>query len=229
MVGKKALKGKVFEESQPYLNDNYIFYPLHFEPETSTSVASYKMTNQVALIEQITKNMPFGFRLLVKEHLPSVGLRPTGFYDRIKSLPDVHLISPFEDPFNLIKKAKLVVVLTGTAGWESIMIGTPVLIFGQVEYTGIGKGFRTFNDIVNFEDDILEAMHTPSATETELVHFIAAQLFLKTNLSSSDMSAVFDNRKCDSKSASIYGKQLAKQILESIGYFKNKTSQNNLK
>lgn len=222
ITGRKILQGKWFEQAEPYMDKNYIFYPLHYEPESSTSVACHKLTNQVALIEQISKNMPFGYRLLVKEHIPSIGSRPDGFYERIKAIPDVHLISPFENSMSIVRKAKLVIVLTGTSGWECIQLGIPVMIFGHAEYTGIGTGFMKCDKIINFADEIVQAMHTPPATERELIHFQAAQYACATLLTYDEISAKFYNRDCDKKKSNIYSNQLAKQILDITEEYRQK-------
>jgi len=213
-AGHWAMRTSAFESPEPYFGSNYIFYPLHYEPESSTSVAAHEFSNQLALIEQLSKNMPFGFRLLVKEHLPSLGLRPKGFYERLRRIPDVHLISPFANVFEITKRAKLVVVLTGSAGWEAIQLGVPAMVFGHAEYTGIEAGFTRGSSIVDFAKAIAEAMATPPATDSQLARFIAAELAYETALDNAAVTCKFDSRKPDESQASIYGSQLAVQILE---------------
>ena len=172
----KVLRGIGFEEPNTYLEGNYFYYPLHVEPESSTMVLADKLTNQLTIIEQIAKSMPAGYKLLVKEHIPMLGLRPKGFYSKIRAFPDVHLISPFVDNFTLIKNAKLVVVITGTAGWEAILLSKPVLVMGHTQYNSLNQGFTHTTELVNMEEIMYKAMQIEPAKKEDLISFIAATM-----------------------------------------------------
>lgn len=173
---RKALKGQFFVHYQARQDRPFIYFPLHFEPEASTMVFAPKFANQLLLIEQIARSMPAGYRLLVKEHIPNTGRRPHHFYHRLTKIPDVELISPFENSFQLIQDAKLVVTITGTAGWESILLKKPTMIFGQTQYNSIGQGFFHSSNLGNITQDLLDAMQTPPVCEERLRSFVAATL-----------------------------------------------------
>ena len=181
-VTRLALNGRGFEPVSNYKETNYIYYPLHVEPESSTMILSDKLTNLLFFIEQISKSMPAGFKLLVKEHAPMLGRRPKGFYERIRNLPDVHLISPFEDNFKLIKDACVVCVLTGTAGWEAIQLGVPVIIVGEAQYLGIGEGFIRCENLFKLDEYIKEAMEMSPVPVEKVAAFIAATRQLQTDI-----------------------------------------------
>lgn len=179
---KILLRKNTFEPFEKYKNENYIYYPFHVEPEASIMVRSERFSNQFAFIEQLSKNMPLGYRLLVKEHLPMIGKRPSGFYEQIAKLPDVHLISPFANGFELVKQAQLVCVLTGTSGWEAIQFGKPVLALGDAQYLSIGEGYRKLQDFLNMDSEIEEAMQTPPVSKERLELFVASVLKCQTEL-----------------------------------------------
>lgn len=216
-VTRKAIKGVLFEAAAPYLESDYIYYPLHLEPESATLMQSEHFTNQLAFIEQISKNMPAGYKLLVKEHIPAMGVRPIGFYDRIRSLPDVHLLTPFDDSFELIKHAQLVCVLAGTVGWEAMMLGIPLLVIGTAQFMGIKEGFVRCKNLFTLDDCIKHSMNAAPIPEQRLVLFIAATLQLQGDLKIRDMLYWHYGLDPD-EVISVQGvEQLAAQVLEKAG------------
>ena len=55
---RKPIIQKFFHE--PDYNEDYILFPLHFQPEASTCVYARKYENQLYFIEQLTKSIPVG-------------------------------------------------------------------------------------------------------------------------------------------------------------------------
>jgi hypothetical protein len=108
-------------------DERYVLYPLHHQPETSVDVYGSLNSNQVALIETVSRLLPATHKLWVKEHKGALGDRSIGWYRHICSLPNVRLIDPFEDIFGLMNKADLVVTICGTAGYEAALLGVPSL------------------------------------------------------------------------------------------------------
>lgn len=107
----------------------YVFFPLHIEPEMALATLSPEFHHQTAVIVQVAKNLPAGVRLVVKEHLTAVGRRPIGFYRQLAEIPNVVLVPPEVKATAVIERALGVVVLTGTAGLEAAVMGTPVVTF----------------------------------------------------------------------------------------------------
>jgi hypothetical protein len=166
----------------------YIYYPLHVDPEASTIVLSPFHTDQMAIIEAISKNMPAGMKLIVKEHLPCAGKRPNGFYKRISTIPGVTLVSPFMDNFSLIKNAAVVATITGTAGLEAMILGKPTLVFGPVHYQIMREGFVYQPEInTGLGKAIEEAMKLKPLPEKNLITYLAALMQESVELSPDDM------------------------------------------
>lgn len=184
---KKVINNKYkhFRNQPP--STPYIYFPLHVSPEASTMVFSPMFTDQIAVIEAIAKSMPVGMKLVIKEHLPSVGRRPKGFYERIESMPDVVMVSPFENNFALIKKADLIATITGTAAWEGMMLGKPALIFGNVHYYNVGQGFVKSTDFTKLAGDIEEALNLKPVDKQIMINYIAAIMKEGVNFSSDNM------------------------------------------
>jgi hypothetical protein len=121
-----------FEHRVP--GERYVLYPIHFQPEASTLVQAPLYLDQAALIEDISKSLPVGCRLYVKEHVSNRGRRSLSFYNRVRSTVGVRLLGPDEDTWSLIQGASAIAVITGTVGWEGLLFGKPVVTFGDVFY-----------------------------------------------------------------------------------------------
>ncbi len=110
---------------------DFVFYPLHTEPEISLSLLSPEFNEQLAIIHLIAKNLPAGVTLAVKEHLHGIGRRPGGLYRSLEQIPNVVMASPYENAVELAKLSKCAIVITGTLGLEAAALGVPVISFSQ--------------------------------------------------------------------------------------------------
>ncbi len=161
--------------SNPEISENFIYFPLHLEPEIATSLYAPFYKDQIHLIKQIARSMPINFKLYVKEHPVMVGYRPMKYYEEIAKIPGVKLIHPSHNSFDLIKSSKLLITLSSTAGWEAIIFKKPVITFGDVPYNKISmvKRCRSFEDLPYFIKNQLENFHY---SEEELNNYVAAIL-----------------------------------------------------
>jgi len=116
-------------------DEKFFFYPLQLQPESSTSVCATYYYDQLNTVKNIAFALPFPYRLFVKEHPASVGLRSESFYNELKKLPNVVLIGPGESVQELIRRSDGVIVLTSTVGMEAALVGKPVYVFGKVYYS----------------------------------------------------------------------------------------------
>lgn len=166
------------EEAIP--KKEYIYFPLSVNPEASTMVVAPNFVDPLMVIECLSKNVPSSMEIYVKEHRPMVGLRKRSFYDKLRSFPNVRFISALADGVSLMRNARLTVVVTGTSGWESLLVGTPVLTFAQTSYTSIGLT-RTCTDLDQIGHVIRELLDhgfgmSDSDRHRRLVAFVAATL-----------------------------------------------------
>jgi len=174
LESRKALRGKTFANVNLDEVGPYIYFPLHVDPEASTMVLADQLTDQMFIIETVAKNMPAGMKVLVKEHIPSIGRRPKGYYERIRNMPDVTLVSPFMDSFELIKKCETVFTVTGTAAWEAMILGKPAIMMGYIHYTNLKKGLIHCTDIANIGEAIIQSSSLEKTDEEELRLYIAS-------------------------------------------------------
>ncbi len=109
----------------------FVYYPLHVEPETALHGLSPEYFYQQALIAAVARDLPAGVRLAVKEAYGAIGRRPSHFYRQISDLKNVVLLDVWESGLQCAKNANVVVTICGTAGLEAAVNGTPVIAFGQ--------------------------------------------------------------------------------------------------
>jgi len=118
--------GEILEPGQKYL-----YYPLQTIPEYATSIQGAMWVDQLHNIELLAKSIPIDWVVYVKEHPSQLvdRVRPIGFYDKIRNIPNVKLAPITADMHSIISNAEMVAVITGTSGWEAIQRGVPVISF----------------------------------------------------------------------------------------------------
>ena len=155
------------------LDENFVFFPLQYEPEAGTSVFSKFYTDQLWLIQQVARSLPIDFKIYVKEHPAMYGHRARRFYKELKKIPNLKLIRPTEWSFDLIKHSKLIVTITGTSGWEGVLMKKPAITFGDVFYNKLPmvKKCENINDLPYLIKEQVENFHHD---EKILVDFLTA-------------------------------------------------------
>ncbi len=99
--------------------------------------------DQLLCVDVLAQNLPRDYKIYVKEH-PSQFLPHTEghtsrikeFYDDLLLYRNVRLVPIDTNPFHLIKNSKAVATITGTAGWEAMVLKKPAIIFGLSWYEG---------------------------------------------------------------------------------------------
>ena len=144
--------------------DEFYIYPMHYHPESSTSVLAPSYTNEFNNILNISNNLPLGTYLYVKDHANAVGVQSTDFYKKIQLLPAVKLIHHKVNIKNLIIKSKGVITVNSTAGYEAQVLGKPVILLGRVFY----ESFKNVYKVNNFSE-IYETIKTMSELNSKEV------------------------------------------------------------
>ncbi len=109
----------------------YVFFGLHMQPESSIDVWAPFYSNQLWVIETISRSIPPSHRLLVKIHKSDVSNYSTAALRKMKALPGVELVAPQADSRSFIEKASLVIAIQGTIGMEAALLGKSVIMLGE--------------------------------------------------------------------------------------------------
>ena len=121
------------------LNQPYIYYGLHYQPELTTCPLGGRYVDQYLSIKLLSDRLPKDVLIYVKEHPAMYGTdRATGrffeFYEMLHELENVRLVSISTDSNTLIENCVAVATITGTVGWEALFRNKPVFVFGNVFY-----------------------------------------------------------------------------------------------
>ena len=114
--------------------EKFLLYPLHFHPESSTSILAGSWLDEYEVIRNIAFNLPEGMRLYVKDHLSAWAYPSLDFYRRIRALPNVRLLPPEAPTKQLIGQSEAVITLTSTVGYEALLLRRRVFLYGRVFY-----------------------------------------------------------------------------------------------
>lgn len=167
-------KKKPFFPTEELMKEKFLFYTLHVDPEASTMVISPYQTNQLSVLEALAKSKPVDQILIVKEHLTMIGRRPPGFYDKINALPGVYLVDPREASFQFINKAEAVITLTGTSGFEAVLLNKPAIFLGNFIYKFIEEGFVLTNDLSALPEILNNLDKIQAVSDDTLIRLLAA-------------------------------------------------------
>lgn len=141
-------------------NEKFVYLPLHLQPELTTAALGKKYVDQLRIIEDLRAYIPKSVSIFIKENPKQwEAMRPTSFFKRLAEMENVKLLNITEPSIKLIRKSLCVAVVSGTAGWEAIQLGKPVLLFGYAWYQNL-SGVYDFKTAPSFEKIIQEPIDT---------------------------------------------------------------------
>ncbi len=155
----KEYKEQLMSSYQQYcvsadISKNFVYVPMHYQPERTTCPEGGRYSNQVLMLNVLSRCIPDDWNIIVKENpsqlLPQAVHGERGryayVYEDIASIPKVSIVAIETDQFELIENCRAVATLTGTTGWEALMKHKPVISFGHAWYAGC-EGVFSVQDI----------------------------------------------------------------------------------
>ncbi len=119
------------EESEPDLEQPFVYFPLQMQPEMTTSALGGRFRDQVLAIERLAEMLPEGHLIYVKENPKQTGkLRSPLFFHRLNRIKQVRLMPSHANSQELMGRAVATANVSGTVGWEALLAGKPVISFG---------------------------------------------------------------------------------------------------
>lgn len=153
----------------------YVFFGLHLQPESSIDVWAPFYSNQLWVIEQISRSLPPTHRLMVKIHKSDVSNYSSQQLDNMRKLPGVDLVTPSAEARSFIERADLVVAIQGTIGLEAALIGKPTIMLGDSPVTVFPTASR-IGAIHDFPALIREKLVSKSPDRQDIVSAYASFL-----------------------------------------------------
>ncbi len=142
-------------------NINYVYFPLHYEPEKTTNPDGGIFHDQFIALVKLRKFLPEDIHIIVKEHPSQLyshffghrGRSPL-FYKLIKNIKGLKLVDIKEDSLKLLKNSLFIATITGSMAIEASVLGKKSLIFGNAWHQGCPNSFKwskklTYDDINN--------------------------------------------------------------------------------
>jgi hypothetical protein len=163
---------------KPDFDEDYAYLALHMEPESIFPYTAPFYTNQLWITGQLSRSLPLHYKLYIKDHPQMFGLRPRAYYKELKKIPNVKIIDPKISSLDLVGKCKLVSTITGTSGWEGILLKKPAIIFGESLYSSL-SGTEVCKDITKLPYLVKDMLENYKYNHEELYYFIAG-LFLES-------------------------------------------------
>lgn len=121
-------------------DDEYVYLPLHYQPERTTSPEGGDYTTQSLVVNLVAEVTGEATSVYVKEHPTQFRHRNSDrgrtpqLYRDIDEISGTQLINHERNSFELIDNSEFVCTVTGTAGWEAVVRGTPSIVFGSPWY-----------------------------------------------------------------------------------------------
>jgi hypothetical protein len=132
---RRSMKEEALHSREFSQEINYLYFPLSFQPETSTSIKAKNFYRQREIVAFIADALPDDWCLVVKEHphqFRRLLEREVGFYSQIAAIPKVILVRHTTDNRNLVDNAKAVVCASySSISTHAAVIGIPVICVGE--------------------------------------------------------------------------------------------------
>lgn len=150
----KELK-KIYESLtvKPNYNEKYVILFLHYQPEATTCPIGNIFVDQELCVDVLLRNLPSDYFVYIKEHPSQFYAHSEGQMGRIKQTyfdlakkPRVKLMSTNEVSFDLVEHCQALATVSGTVGWEGVVRGKPVIVFGMTWYENYDKGVLRITD-----------------------------------------------------------------------------------
>lgn len=169
--------GKQYLSQSELGSHEYVFFPLHKEPEIALQLYAKAYQNQIELIRTLSHSVPLGMEVVIKEHPRAVGWHSLKYYEKLLAIPNVRLVDPNVDSRMLIENSRLVATITGAIGFEALVLGKPVITFGEAAYNLLPRSMiRYVTDLEKLDLTIHSLLHDHCHSEEDLVRYIAAVL-----------------------------------------------------
>jgi capsular polysaccharide export protein len=158
------------KSSHKYIKNNkYIFYPVQVPSESRITVRADAYHDQGWIIEYLSRNMPYEYDLVVKDHPYNVGLLPKRTINVINRCAIG--VNPELQAWDVANSAEAIVVLNNTVGFESVLQQKPVVVLGDGFYSGCGYTFDV-NQLGNVKHVLNDAVNSRGLNDKKLIEFV---------------------------------------------------------
>lgn len=119
--------------------ERFVYYPLHVPGDMALTLRTPSCLDQLSLIEVISRQLPRGVRLAIKEHPAMIGaLGADAIVGVLRRNQNVALIDPSQNNYDVMSRCAAVVSVNSKSGAEALLLDKPVFVLGDAFYRGSG-------------------------------------------------------------------------------------------
>lgn len=192
-----------FQRKQPQLdlNREFVYFPLHYEPERTTNPDGGKFHDQIKALLLLRSLLPDSVSIFVKEHPNQLMFGSKGFkgrsrlfYDFIDSIPNIQSV-PIHTPSTVLTKNSLfVATITGACAVEAALLSKKCIVFGTTWFQNLPNVYN-WMAIEKFEDFLKKPIYDLKAILNYVSDFVDAYAFFGCQAPS--MKRYFLEKGCD--------------------------------
>lgn len=154
-------------------DDPYLFYPLHLADDAQILVGAPQFYDQIKVIKKISKALPKGYILVVKEHPNAQGLTMVKELQEIKNIPNVYIVKPTLNAHNIISNCSGVITIRSNVGWEGLLYRKPVITLANYFYNVSGMTWQV-DEIKQLKTILKKSLKKNKVTTMKLYKFVNA-------------------------------------------------------
>ena len=164
---------KVFTE-KPIKNEKYIYFPLTRSGDAQILLRAPQYYNQLELIKIVSRYIPTGYKLYVKQHPTGEGEFDLRDLNSIRKIENVRLIDTYMNTHEILKNTSAVITINSNTGIEALLYKKPTILLGNVYYD-ISNMFLKVRDFYELPGSIKKALKM-KFNDDEILKFINALL-----------------------------------------------------
>jgi hypothetical protein len=166
----KKYKAKI-SNNKIDLSKKFVYFPLHLQPEMTTSALGGIYCDQLLAIERLHDMLPPDWYIYIKENPKQTYThRGNDFFKRLHRIKNTQYITN-ADTYTLTKHSQFVATISGSAGWEAICGGKNVLLFGHAWYKNLPGVFKYTTELQLADILAYQIEHAQLSTEFQkLMH-----------------------------------------------------------
>jgi hypothetical protein len=127
----------VAESKEMCENNTFLFFPLQYPIESRLTVFSPEFFDQAHIIDYISRILPEGVKLFVKQHPNHPGQQSPAWTRQREQNTQVEFLHPSFNAHKTIEHAEGVVVTNNTVGFEALFHTTPLVVLGRAFYEDV--------------------------------------------------------------------------------------------
>lgn len=174
----------------------YVLFGLHLQPESSIDVWAPFFSNQIWVVELLSRSIPPTHKLLVKVHKSNISNYVLGQLRKMCSFPGVEIVAPFADMRSFIQAADLLVTIQGTMGLEGALLGKHVIVLGDsplIEFPNVSR----VGQISDLPALVRSKLGAPPPSRREIVAAYASYLAPFMPASHNDWTVTVSDQEID--------------------------------